>query len=254
MIQRFLWRFIAADRQVLARCPVQDRYSFSLAGAVVMLVLGIIFTSMYLSGSVVFETRAGAAVSAFFWTLALGNLYMLNLITINSSGLPQRETKVSKTPAMAIRVLMVLLIAIVVSKLLEVHLFSTVSGDHLLAGLRGLSRSTWLFTVLNCIIFLTPVYLKAIGLTTTAYGSAQGEMEKIMVMESYVQFRMDYERMMMDSTGLAIPYRERYTDPPFNTQRIPDTRTIQGKGKLIEFLKKEKEKTDVPPPDDPTRP
>jgi hypothetical protein len=255
MIQRFLWRLIGADKQVLARCPVQDRYSFSLAGAVVLLVLIITFFAFYGSCAMVFETHTAALFFAFLWSLALGNLYMLNLITIDSSSLPQRETTVSKSPALAIRVFMVTLLAIVISKLLELYLFGEVKHGNLLAGWKNMGSAAWFFTFLVGLIFLTPLYMKLTGLKATAYGNARREIEKAIVMENYLQFRISYEKLMLDSIGKPITYRERYTDPPFNTQKIIDTRMILGKGKLIEFLKKEKEekaKNDAPPPNDPT--
>jgi hypothetical protein len=252
MISRFLWKLIGADKQVLARCPVQDRYSFALAGSIVLLVLIIISSSFFVITRMVFADWMGALLLAVTGSLAIGNLYMLNLITIESSSLPQRETTVSKAPAMAIRVFMVTLLAIIVSKLLELYLFADVKQGSLLAALRALSPGTWLFTLLVCFIFLSPLYMKLTGLKLTAYGSARREIEKALVLESYAQFRADYERIIFDSTGKSLTYRERYTDPPFNTHKIPDPRIFNGKGKLIEFLKKINEEKDLT--DDPTRP
>jgi hypothetical protein len=252
MISRFLWRLIGADQQVLARCPVQDRYSFALAGSIVLLVLFIIFSSFFVITQMVFSNWIAAFLLAVFGSLAIGNLYMLNLITIDSSSLPQRATTVSKAPAMAIRVFMVTLLAIIISKLLELYLFADVKQGGLLAALRGLSPAVWLFTLLVCFIFLAPLYMKLTGLKHSAYGNARREIERALVLESYAQFRTDYERIIFDATGISMTYRERYTDPPFNTNRIPDPRTFKGKGKLIEFLKRSKEEKG--PPEDPTRP
>jgi hypothetical protein len=252
MIQRFLWKLIGADRQVLARCPVQDRYRFALAGSIVLLVLIVIFFAFFGITRMVFDNRTGALCLGVFASLAIGNLYMLNIITIESSSLPQRATTVSKAPAMALRVFLVSLLALIVSKLLELYLFADVKDGGLLAGLRGMSPAVWLFTLLVITVFLAPLYMKLTGLRLTAYGNTRREIELALVRESYFQFRMDYERIMSAAVGKPMVYKERYTDPPFNTNRIIDTRMILGKGKLIEFLKKKV--NDLPGRDDPTRP
>jgi glucan phosphoethanolaminetransferase (alkaline phosphatase superfamily) len=235
---RFLWKLIGADRQVLQHCPVADRRSFAMAGSIVLFVLALFMCAFYYSSSLVFENAITVWCSAFFWTLALGNLYMLNLITIDSSSLPQRKTTTGTGPALGIRLLFIVLLGVIVSAPLEIFLFTDARAGHLLEAIHKLPGGASFFTLLIILVFLLPVYIKIRKLRSTAYGERRKEQEIQLVTEEYMMFKTEYVHLMLGSTGRKIEYRERYSDPPFNLERIKDARVVLGKGKLAEHIRK----------------
>ncbi|HEY6162133.1 MAG TPA: DUF4407 domain-containing protein [Bacteroidia bacterium] len=238
IISRFLWKLIGADRQVLQHCPVADRSSFSIAGSIVLVVLGLFLFAFYYSSSLVFENVITIWCSAFFWTLALGNLYMLNIITIDSSSLPQRKTTSGTKPALAIRLLFIVLLGVIVSAPLEIFLFTDARAGHMLDAIHKLPKGASFFSLLVIAVFLLPVHIKIKKLRGTAYGERRKEQEIQLVTEEYMMFKTEYANLMLGSTGKKLEYKERYNDPPFNLERIKDARVVLGKGKLAEHIRK----------------
>jgi len=75
----------------------------------------------------------------------------------------------------------------------------------------------WILTLLGCLVFLIPIYLKFIVRNKTNFYNRKEEIERKMVIDAYVEFKTDYVRMFYEkyitlnnhTTKVLNPYLEK---------------------------------------------
>lgn len=88
----------------------------------------------------------------------------------------------------------------------------------------GIFASAWLLTAMMVALFLLPVYLKWKIKSENPYIRRKTTVYREIVESNYADFKRAYSSLFRERYGLDIHYQERHSDPPYNTELIPDTR------------------------------
>ncbi|MBX7227851.1 MAG: DUF4407 domain-containing protein [Chitinophagales bacterium] len=238
-MKEFIWKLSGADYIIIRNCSKETQAIFMYTGAFVLLILLTSLTSSFYAMHIIFHNDLIALIFSTFWTFMIGNLYALNLITMNNNSLPQKKITASPLFALALRFFLLALLAIFISKPIEVFIWGSFEQSYLLNTIKSLSPASWLITGLVVIIFFIPVIIKLITSAQSSYGIRKEEIEKDLVLSEYSEFKNKYSQLFAEATNIKIDFEEKYIDPPFNTEKRK--RKIVGKGKLIKRLKIETE-------------
>lgn len=236
-MEEFLWRLTGADYLIIRNCSKEVQKIFGFTGVFVLLILFLCLISSFYAFDIIFDSIFCAMLFAGFWTFMIGNLYGLNLITINNNSLPQKKNIASPFFALAIRFCLIALIGIFISKPIELCFFGTVEQNHLLDAIKNLNPASWIITSIIVMIFFVPIIIKLRTSAQSSYGMRREEIEKELVISEYKAFKKIYSELFFNSTGEKNKFEEIYIDPPYNTEKVK--RKIIEKGKLLDRLKSE---------------
>lgn len=186
-LRLFLCFFSGEDDFIIRKCNARIQRSFAFIGAFVIMIFGGCWISASLFMSHIFDgTRWISVPTGIIWALLVTNLYLLLLYTISPALLPvavkgkiiekgkEKKSIIEKKPtairpfrsfSFFFRTGLITFLAIIITQPLNVMFFaeSYEKGDRFAATIKeilGQNHLSWLITLINCIIFLIPVYLK----------------------------------------------------------------------------------------------
>ncbi len=95
----------------------------------------------------------------------------------------------------------------------------------------------WLFTLLVVSLFLSPIIFYLLSPVFKSYDDKISQINTQLIAEEYANFKIYYERLMLQSTGKKIELVENFIDPPFNQIRIKsDVKSLKN-GTLVKWIK-----------------
>lgn len=186
-LRLFLCFFSGEDDFIIRKCNARIQRSFAFIGLFVIMIFGGCWISAGLFMSHIFDGMRWISVPiGIIWALLVTNLYLLLLYTISPALLPVatrrkmiEKGKLKKTIIEKIskkvspfqsfsflfRTGLIIFLAIIIAQPLNVMFFaeSYEKADRFAATIKEILRQiplSWLITLINCIIFLLPVYLK----------------------------------------------------------------------------------------------
>lgn len=173
------------------------------------------------------------------------------------------------------RLLFLALIAIVMAQPLIFWLFDNLANhpqgwsQHYLSNIRLLSSMAvpWMITIVFILMFCYPVFVKFSVRKDTTFYEIKQEIEKEMILKHYGDFKIAYSNILSEkikhfnsvtqsnlSTVIqqlqqaklvppsfelplaSISYYESHVDPPFNSEKIKDSKNTSSEQELLEFL------------------
>lgn len=236
-MNNILWRMTGADYQIINNCSKSAKFFFSVIGSVVLAILILCFVSAIIFLRLMFEHTVLVYILSLFWTFMIGNIYGLNLITLNNNSLPHKKQRGKPFFSLLIRFVLLALLAIFISKPIELFLFSNLEDQHLATALHHLPLVSWLLTTVVLVLFFVPVFVKLGASELSSYSTRRQEIEKELVLDEYALFKKSYRELFFNLFGKSIEYHENYTDPPFNSSKTSQRKILE-KGKLIERIRK----------------
>ncbi|UGU16749.1 DUF4407 domain-containing protein [Sinomicrobium kalidii] len=94
----------------------------------------------------------------------------------------------------------------------------------------------WGITLIIVLTFLFPAYLKIFLDENTIYYKTKHYIENRLIKEEYTSFKTKYNQLFLTRFNQDIHFTELYIDPPFNTIKKRDKKTILKEDDLIESL------------------
>ncbi|WP_111682821.1 DUF4407 domain-containing protein [Winogradskyella tangerina] len=94
----------------------------------------------------------------------------------------------------------------------------------------------WMLTLILMFVFLSPFILKFTTSPSGYYSKKRFVLQEKIIRDEYEQFKKYYKACFESSLGIPIEIEERFEDPPFNTIRKKDTRTIGQETDFINHL------------------
>jgi hypothetical protein len=77
----------------------------------------------------------------------------------------------------------------------------------------------WLLSFILLFLFLLPLVLKFAMAPNSEYVKQRFQLQHLMILEDYDQFKLRYPKSFKDFPSDIITWEEKYEDPPFNTTR-----------------------------------
>jgi len=119
-IQRFFWSCAGVDIEVLEACP-SDQRKYTSIGVIIFLVASFAALAMYFAASTIVESKIAAIGIALLWGILILMLDRLIVSTIkNERGTAAKAKWIAAIP----RIVLATIIAIVISRPIEVRIFS----------------------------------------------------------------------------------------------------------------------------------
>lgn len=119
-IQRFLWSCAGVDIEVLEQCS-SDHKKYTSIGAIIFIVACLASLAMYFAASTIISNPFAAIVVALIWGIMILMLDRLIVSTIrNDEDTTTRDKWIAAIP----RIVLAMIIAVVISRPIEVQIFS----------------------------------------------------------------------------------------------------------------------------------
>jgi hypothetical protein len=132
-VKKLLCTLSGDDYTIISRCGSRLQNRFAMIGTFVFVVFGLCFVSSYFTFTQLFQGFLLGIPAALFFAFTITNLYLLLLYTLSKNVLPHRSRIDGKIISIVLRVGFLCFIAIVVSKPLEVLMFSGVLNSEISA-------------------------------------------------------------------------------------------------------------------------
>jgi hypothetical protein len=123
-LKKFLCTLSGDDYAIIGRCENRIQYRFAAIGAFVFLIFVLCFVSCYFTFTQLFQSYLLGIPAGLFFAFMITNIYLLLLYTLSKHVLPHDPYLVGNLVSLWIRVAFVGFIAVVISKPIEVMLFS----------------------------------------------------------------------------------------------------------------------------------
>lgn len=185
-LRLFFCFFSGEDDFIIRKCDERIQFSFAIIGLFVLFIFGFCWTSASLFMAHLFEdTRWLGIPIGIIWAMLVTNLYLLLLYTISPQLLPiVRKKKIIENGkvkkliinekkkidyflivSVTMRITFICLIAIIVVQPFNVLIFSPSfdEADLYAKEIRSILSNhplAWITTILSCILFVLPIYLK----------------------------------------------------------------------------------------------
>lgn len=260
--KEFLWRVVGGDPFILHRSGRQSRRSFGVLGLSFLILVVFTFVAFFALFRGIFDSFFQALLGGVILTFILKNIYRLTLLTLEPSTLPVSREK--KAPwAYIVRVIVVILIAVFVSKCIETLLFGHLVDPEVQSEMSRyangktielkdtssyfvmhmiLLNQTYpfvnLFTLMMAVFYIAPVILKHRLKKDDEYYSRRREIDKATVLHKYSEFHNFYsekmQRLYFINEKGKYQYTPRFEDEPFNNIPLKDTRTFRSTKEFID--------------------
>ena len=118
--KEFLWKISGGDYNIIAVCEKSIQTKFAYIGSVVMFISFLCFVSAYYTLSLLFNSFLFSIPIALFFSWMVANIYLVLLTTLQKNLLPHIASPNSAIFSLIVRVIFLVLIAILISKPIEV--------------------------------------------------------------------------------------------------------------------------------------
>jgi hypothetical protein len=222
---------------MIQRCDSHIQFRFAAIGGFVLLVICLCMWSAFSFVDYVFHhNRLLSLPIGIFWSLLVGNLYLLLLYTVSppllsSTHKKKRGVRYLRTvvqayvegtstqsafsPSMILRMLFIMMLALIIAQpvciSIQVALFDVDCSLYATA-MRKLACSSplsWLVSVVIIAIFLLPVYWKFAIRNKSKFYSIKKDIEHRIVLDEYEQFKRQYRTIL---SGKVDSYNARVTE------------------------------------------
>ena len=129
--KRFLYTVSGDDYGIIIKCDKLIQHRFIFIGIFVTAIFLLCFFSLYWTIDSLFHNNIiGTAVSIFIsWMIV--NIYLLLLYTLSKNLLPHKKSNKEFNASILIRLIFIVFIAIIISKPLEVIMFSNIANQNI---------------------------------------------------------------------------------------------------------------------------
>jgi len=117
-------KFSGDDYTIIRTCDANVQNRFAAIGTFVSLIFVLCFVSSYFTFTQLFQSYLLGIPAGLFFAFMITNIYLLLLYTLSKHMLPHTERLVGRLVSRAIRLIFICFIAVVVSKPIEVLVFS----------------------------------------------------------------------------------------------------------------------------------
>lgn len=222
-LRLFFCTFSGEDDYIIRKCEAGIQISFALIGLFVMLIFIGCWASASLFMSHLFEdSKWMSGFVGIIWALLVTNLYLLLLYTISPAILPiarhekgkkiilrKSETEKAGSPESAFtssfifRLSLITLLGVIVTQPFNVFIFSNSSKEsekyaETLRNLFSDHPSSWLITIIGCILFLLPIYWKYAIRNRGGFYEKKRHIENKFVHDHYTEFKEVYASIFKD--------------------------------------------------------
>jgi hypothetical protein len=246
-----------ADCSILEKSGSESQYRFLTIGVLYVLVIGLMFIAFCGLFWKVFGLFWVAASCSLVVTFLIGSIYRLNMLSLEPYTLRDQDELKTKVLTHVIRYFSVTLFAFFTAKCLETLLFGSLADADVLHEMEQRLGSVggtlfvehmiqlnlhhpwvWGLTILVVWLFLLPIVLKFRLKKRKEYFSIKKNIEIRMVLTNHEQFKEELTRLhklayekYIPLKGVARPeykpHESKYSDEPFNTQRISEKNSFQ---------------------------
>ncbi len=123
-LRKSLCTLSADDYNIISRCNLDLQNRFAAIGLFVFCIFVICFLSFFIAFTTLFQNFAIGVLIGIIFSVMITNIYLLILYTLSKNTLPVISDTKSKIFSIGIRLTFVCFIAVIVSKPIEVFLFS----------------------------------------------------------------------------------------------------------------------------------
>ena len=128
--KEFFWKISGGDYNIIAVCEKSIQTKFARIGSVVMFISFLCFVSAYYTLSLLFNSFLYSIPIAVFFAWMVANIYLVLLTTLQKNLLPHIASPNSAIFSLIVRVMFLVLIAILISKPIEVIILKgVIHGD-----------------------------------------------------------------------------------------------------------------------------
>lgn len=128
--RKLLWKLSGDDYLMISVCNPKVQRRFSAIGFWVLVIFVLCFVSCYVTFTNLFQSYLIGIPAGLFFAFMITNIYLLLLYTLTDDVLPHVDRKIGRWASTGLRVIFIWFIAIVVSKPIEMVVFSSrVSED-----------------------------------------------------------------------------------------------------------------------------
>lgn len=214
----FFWKLIGGDPEILLKSGKKSKRMFYSLGVLYSILSFITFFGFFSLLLGVFDRVTESILGGIMITFVIQNMYRLILITLEPNTLPTIKSYTYKFWAYFIRITVVVLISIFVSKCIETlflgHLVDDVVQKDIsqIAGINQFDKSSYfvkhmielnkifpwvnIITFLFVIAYLLPIILKHKLKNNDEYFDIKKQIDKQIVVSEYTKFRFIYAKLM----------------------------------------------------------
>ena len=253
----FLPRLIGIDTSYILREKAASGIVFYISGLIALLFAIVSLYSSYILLRNMGTTEIWSFSLALLYGFILTNLYIYTLCMISFHAIEiadkksivsanNRELLPSDDAACAIRIFLMFILILYISKPLELKIFESgishqlLSGEGFNAGYSLLNKleilhsqfpACWLVTLLTEFIFLFPLVWRSLSFK---WGNYEYELNRYhasneLIIKSYLEFKQNYKSVLLskygdilNELGLNPEVAELYKDSPFNKTPTTD--------------------------------
>lgn len=252
-----MWRIAGGDCDLLERSGKNSQFSFTLIGALYLVINCVILAGFFGMFYGVFDSPIIAVVGTLIMGFLVSNIYRLTLFSLEPQTLPVEASPGSRISANVLRYISVFLFAFFVGKNFEM-LFVNLLESYNLMNYDGSSGylihmqeadlnypMLWLITALVVFLFILPIYLRQrLAGRTKEYYSLKSKRDIRIVKEQYIRaktYKIGLMKMIYaqyENYGEHKVYNEpepKYADAPFNTKPVAVQPSLKSSEDFIEL-------------------
>lgn len=247
-MREFCWKLVGADCFILSQSARESQKAFFVLGMLYAFLATLTFISFFGLFLGIFDGFFMSLFGATVFSFIISNLYRLVIITLEPSTLPVAKEHKVKFLAYFVRVSIVIILAIFISKVLETMLFGHLAGAnmeaeilrpvgnlnfnqfdnsrHFMEHLIKLNLDYPQINVITFIIvclYVAPVIIKHRLKKGNQYYQMKRKIDKHIVQEEYqkmLQTRADLLQDVCLKNNRPYHYQAKYEDEPFNIHKI----------------------------------
>lgn len=130
--KEFFWKISGGDYNIISACDDNIQKKFAYIGAVVMFISLLCFASSYYTLSLLFNSFFYSLPIALFFAWMIANIYLVLLTTLQKNLLPHIPSPNSAKFSLIVRLMFVVLMAVLISKPIEVIILKEVIKEDLI--------------------------------------------------------------------------------------------------------------------------
>lgn len=247
----YLWQITGDDRQIIEQCSDDLKNKFSIIGFIVFILFILCFISGWISLDLMSSNIFINIPCSLFFAWMLTNIYLVILSTFSKPVLPTRKQTIIKNLSIVVRIILILLISVYVSKTIETKLLGSVINWRnlvinkldaeptfsqklsVLCSIAPYSLS-WLATIFLVYLFFLPIIIKARLNLDSQYYVLKKDIDNRIILNNYEEFKKGYVRLLKPYDP-EVSYHEEYCDAPFNISKHQDQKVFTKLDDIYDF-------------------